>query len=205
MVRINFRIWAGSALTLLGLLMLLEQMGVFRNAVHFFVGLIFLAVGVYFLRRFAIALDKEWWALIPGIGLIGLGLASLLPASWSGWSGLISLGCFGISFFAVFFSRRERWWALIPGGILVTLGITSVMNDYYGAGETGGIFFLGLGLTFLLVAVLAAMPWAYIPALILMALGGLLGTTLAPAVNYVFPLAFILGGLLLMVQFFYRA
>ena len=68
--------------------------------------------------------------------------------------------------------------------------------------ETGGFFFLGLGLTFLLVAVLAAMQWACIPGVILLLMGAALGyTSMNGALNYVWPAALILMGLLLIFQF----
>ena len=61
--------------------------------------------------------------------------------------------------------------------MLITLGIVAALTDMYGARETGGFFFLGLGLTFLLVAVLASMQWAYIPGVILLLMGVALGYT----------------------------
>jgi hypothetical protein len=74
----------------------------------------------------------------------------------------------------------------------------------YATHETSGFFFLGLGLTFLLVAVLASMSWAYIPGVILLVMGSLLGTSLAGSLNYVWPAALILAGLVLIYQFVRR-
>ena len=87
---------------------------------------------------------------------MGLGADSLLSAYIGDWGGFFFLGFLGLGFLAVYFSGRERWWAIIPGGVLLTLGFISVLNNVYGGRETGGFFFLGLGLTFLLVAVLAS-------------------------------------------------
>ena len=85
---------------------------------------------------------------------------------------------------------------------MITLGIVAALTDLYGARETGGIFFLGLGLTFLLVAVLTSMQWAYIPGVILLLMGAVLDyTATAGALNYAWPAALILMGLLLIVQF----
>jgi len=199
MNRINFRILIGGALILLGVLMLLERLGIFRGATDIFWSVIFLAGGVYFLYRFALDMHGEWWAVIPGLALIGVGAAVVLPGQWSGIS---FLGFLGISFLAIYLSNRQRWWALIPGGVLITLGIVAALTDIYGARETGGIFFLGLGLTFLLVAVLTSMQWAYIPGVILLLMGAVLGyTSMAGELNYVWPAALILMGLLLIFQF----
>ena len=65
----------------------------------------------------------------------------------------------------MYLTGRDRWWAIIPGGVLFTLAIVSVMPEAFlsGAGS-GGLFFLGLALTFLLVALLANMRWAFWPA-----------------------------------------
>ena len=199
MKRINFRILIGSMLILLGVLMLLQRFNIFSGVVNMFWSVIFLAGGVYFLYRFALNIRGEWWALIPGFALIGVGASAVLPERWSG---LGFLGFLGISFLGIYLSDHQRWWAIIPGGVLITLGIVSVLANGYGGRETGGIFFLGLGLTFLLVAVLASMQWAYIPGVILLLMGVALGyTPFAGELNYVWPAALILMGFLLIFQF----
>ena len=204
MKRLDFRILLGAALVLLGGLMLLERFGLFTGAASIFCGLVFLAGGAYFLYRFALAPNAEWWAVIPGSALAGIGVSSLLPGHWGG---LFFLGFLGAGFFVVYLtSRNERWWSLIPGGVLVTLGVISVLTNVFGARETGGIFFLGLGLTFLLVAVLASAQWAYIPGLILLLMGAVLGyTPFGGYLNYVWPAALILAGLILIFQFARRS
>ena len=201
MKQISFRIWIGAGLVLLGMLMLLERFGLFRGITNYFWGLLFLAGGAYFLYRFANNMRGEWWAVIPGSALIGLGLQSFVPGVLGDWSGFLFLGALGLGFFAVYFSDRERWWAIIPGGVLVTLGLTSALGDVFGVSETGGFFFLGLGLTFLLVAVLASLQWAWIPGVVLLVLGAVIGTPFVGSLNYIWPAALILGGLLLIFQF----
>ena len=204
MKRLDFRILLGAALVLLGGLMLLERFGLFRGAASIFWGLVFLAGGGYFLYRFGLSPNAEWWAVIPGSALAGIGVSSLLPGRWGG---LFFLGLLGVGFFVVYLTgRRERWWSLIPGGVLVTLAVISVLSDVFGARETGGIFFLGLGLTFLLVAVLVPAQWAYIPGLILLLMGAVLGyTPFGGYLNYVWPAALILAGLILIFQFARRS
>ena len=199
MNRINYRIFIGGALILLGVLMLLQRFNIFSYAIDIFWSAVFLAIGIYFLYRFALDMRAEWWALIPGFALIGVGASIVLPGQWSG---LAFLGFLGISFLGIYLSNRQRWWAIIPAGVLITLGVIAALTDMYGARETGGIFFLGLGLTFMFVAVLASMQWAYIPGVILLLMGVALGyTPLAGALNYVWPAALILMGLLLIFQF----
>ena len=199
MNRINFRMVVGAALILLGVLMLLQRFNIFRSAIDIFWGVIFMAGGVYFLYRFARNMHGEWWSVIPGCALVGAGASIVLPGLWSGFA---FLGFLGMSFLAVYIADRQRWWAIIPGGVLITLGMISVLSDVYGAREAGSFFFLGLGLTFLLVAVLASMQWAYIPGVILFLMGAVLGySPMAGVLNYVWPAALILMGLLLIFQF----
>ena len=204
MKKIDFRVLVGAGLVLLGGLMLLERFGLFRGAAEIFWGLVFLAGGAYFLYRFANNVRGEWWAVIPGSALVGIGVDNLMPRILGNWTGFFFLGFLGLGFFIVYFSGRERWWAIIPGGVLLTLGVVSALNDMYSARETGGFFFLGLGLTFLLVAVLASMQWAYIPGVVLLVMGALLGTPFVGALNYVWPAVLILGGLILIWQFIRR-
>lgn len=204
MKRIDFRIILGAALILLGILMLLERIGLFHGASNIFWGVVFLAGGAYFLYRFANNMSGEWWSAIPGFTLLGLAADSLLPRILGNWGGLFFLGFLGLGFIAVYFSDRQRWWALIPGGVLLTLGFVSVLSDVYGGRETGGFFFLGLGLTFLLVAILTSMQWAYIPGVILLVMGALLGTPFVGTLNFIWPAALIFGGLVLIFQFMRR-
>ena len=201
MKRFDFRIILGAALILLGILMLLERLGLFHGASDLFWGVVFLAGGAYFLYRFANNMGGEWWAAIPGFALVGLAADSLLPRVFGNWGGLFFLGFLGLGFVAVYFSDRQRWWALIPGGVLLTLGFVSVLSNVYGGRETGGFFFLGLGLTFLLVAVLASMQWAYIPGVVLLVMGALLGTPFVGTLNFIWPIVLIFGGLFLIFQF----
>jgi hypothetical protein len=204
MKRFDFRIILGAALILLGILMLLERLGLFHGASDLFWGVVFLAGGAYFLYRFANNMGGEWWAAIPGFALVGLAADSLLPRVFGNWGGLFFLGFLGLGFVAVYFSDRQRWWALIPGGVLLTLGFVSVLSNVYGGRETGGFFFLGLGLTFLLVAVLASMQWAYIPGVVLLVMGALLGTPFVGTLNFIWPIVLIFGGLVLIFQFMRR-
>ena len=107
----------------------------------------------------------NWWAAFPGFVLAGIGVLILLPNSLDNIGGAIFLGAIGLSFWAVYLTGRDRWWAIIPGGVLFTLAAVTVLpSNFIGGAASGGVFFLGLALTFLLVALLANMRWAYWPA-----------------------------------------
>jgi hypothetical protein len=113
---------------------------------------------------------------------------------------LAFLGGLGLGFLAIYFAGHERWWAIIPGGVLLTLGITSVMTDVYGVIDSGGVFFAGLGLTFVLVALLAKMKWAFIPAAVLLLLGFFLGVPFVGVMGYIWIGILILAGAILIIS-----
>jgi hypothetical protein len=201
MARLNLRFLIGGVLVATGLLMLLEQFKVLTGITGFVWGLIFAAAGVYFLYRFVTNMRSEWWAVIPAAALLGIGAESLLSRVLPAWGGFFFLGALGAGFFGVYFSDRQRWWAIIPGGMLVTLGFIAIMGSAFGVEDSGGLVLIGFGLTFLLVALLARLQWAWVPGLILVILGAFIGTPWQGMANYVWPAALILGGLLLILQF----
>jgi hypothetical protein len=198
MKRFDYRLLVGAALILGGVLMLLDQIGILKGAVDlFWTGILTIAAAVFLFWFFS---DRsKWWAAIPGFSLAGIAAASLLP-NRIGWGGLALLGGIGLGFWAVYFSEHTRWWAIIPGGVLLTLGITSVMSDAYGVMDSGGVFCVGLGLTFVLVALLAKMKWAFIPAAVLLLLGFLLGTPFVGLMEYLWIGVLLVAGVILVVS-----
>lgn len=201
MQRIDYRIWIGAGLILLGGLMLLERFGLFPNAIGFFWGALFLAAAAYFLYRFAKNSIVDWWAAIPGFALAGLAMEGLLPGLVGNWGGTFFLGFLGLGFFAVYLSGRHRWWAIIPGGVLITLAVITVLTERLGIQDTGSFMLVGLGLTFLLVALLASKRWAYIPGVVLLAIGAVLGTAYANTLDLLWPIILVICGLLLIWRF----
>jgi len=166
MKRLDPRIIIGSLLILAGGLGFLQAFGFLRNASDLFWGLVFLAAGGVFLFMFAGGFATgQWWAAIPGLVLAGIGVLILLPDSLDDLGGAVFLGAIGLSFWLIYLSGRERWWAIIPGGVLITLAAVTLTDSLFRNGDAGGgVFFIGLALTFLLVALLAGMRWAYWPA-----------------------------------------
>ncbi|MBV6393803.1 MAG: hypothetical protein KPEEDBHJ_03047 [Anaerolineales bacterium] len=195
--------WAafpGFTLAALGVVVLLpESLGELGGAV--FLGGIALSFWyVYFSDR-----ASRWWAIIPGGVLTALSLLIVASSFFDEYSGAIVLGGIGLTFFLVYITAPvERWWALIPGGVLATLAAMTVATERFGAFESGGFFFLGLALTFLLVAVLARMRWAYWPALILGIMGALALVNLMNIANYVWAAILILAGGFMIARAFMR-
>jgi len=205
MKRVDFRIILGVLLVLGGLLGLLDKFGIFPaswKAADLFWGAITGAAGLFFLYTF-ITEKNHWWAAIPAATLLGMSAASFLPESLSGWDGLAFMGGVSLGFWLIYATGRERWWAIIPAGVLLTLGLTSLASDIFGGVDTGGLFFIGIGLTFLLTAILppAGRTWAYIPAAVLLVLGAVLGTPFAGVLDYVWIAGLFVGGAALIWQF----
>jgi hypothetical protein len=198
MKRIDYRILVGSALILGGILLLLDQTGVMKGAIELFWAGV-LAIGAAICLFWFFSDQSKWWAAIPGFALAGMAVSTLL-LDRIGWGGLALLGGIGAGFWAVYFSGRERWWAIIPGGVLVTLGVTSVMSEAYSVMDSGGVFFVGLGLTFVLVALLARMRWAFIPAAVLLLLGILLGTPFVGVIGYLWIGVLLVAGVILVIS-----
>ena len=89
--------------------------------------------------------------------------------------------------------------------MLLTLGIVSSVNNATSDLATGGLFFLGLGLTFILVAVLPGgngRSWGLIPGTILLLFGALLGTPFRGITDYLWPAVLIILGGYFVVRFF---
>jgi hypothetical protein len=139
----------------------------------------------------------KWWAAIPGFTLLGMSASSLL-LNRLGWGGLAFLGGAGVGFWAIYISQRRRWWALLPGGFLITLGATSAMTEAYNVVDTGGVLFMGFGLTFLLAALLANLRWAYIPSAALLVLAFFVGTPFTGALQVAWIVVLLAAGVLMI-------
>jgi hypothetical protein len=211
MKRLDFRMIFGLGLMLLGGLMLLEKFGILRGASSLFWAAAFLVAAAYFLYVFIKSPQGTWWAIIPAMALLGMGASAILPHVFNGLGGGIFLGALGVAFFTIYATDHSRWWGIIPGGVLLTLAAVSTLagSDTFNAFGSGSIFFVGLALTFLLVALLpnpfGKMQWAYIPAAVLFIMGAILGSTsTAGLADYIWPVALIIVGLLVIAGFFYN-
>jgi hypothetical protein len=196
-IRRIYPIVIGSLLILTGVIFLLDNLNIISLNWEILVGPLFALGGLVFLVVFI--MDTEnWWALIPGMALIGLGMTIFMDqGSFAGeWSGAVFLGMLALSFWLVYAFHPVNWWAVIPGGVLMTLAAVSVMP---GDGNlSGGVFFLGMALTFGLLYLLpnpiGKVKWALIPAGILAVFGVLILLGSTGLINYVWPVALLLAG-----------
>ena len=201
---IDYRIMLGFLLILGGILGILEKLGMINNATGFFWTIILGLAGIAFVYIF-ITNREHWWSIIPGSALIGLAISAGLPEQLSMFSGLAFLGVLGSGFLIIYFANRKNWWAIIPSGVLITLGIISSVSNQMRGQDSGALFFIGLGLTFLLVALLPnkvqRMNWAFIPGSILLVFGTLLGTSFRDWFDYIWIGALFCGGIFMILRF----
>jgi hypothetical protein len=212
MVKIlSSRLLWGLVLIVGGTLLLLDTIGIIKGGALFWT-VIIAFVGVLFWALY-LSDHNHWWALIPGTIFLAvsatIGLNEFLPGfTESSLNGAIILGGIALSFLLVYLAERGNWWAIIPAGIMSTLAIVSVVAESTSGIETGGIFFLGLGLTFLLVAVLPTpygyMRWALIPGGILGLIGVVLLASREDLINFIWPAGLVLVGIFLIIRSFRR-
>jgi len=202
--RLLFSVLGGILLVAAGVILLLSNLALITVDWELIIGPLFAIGGLAFLLVF-ITNTEEWWALIPGFVLIGIGINTFMgqwmEAVGDRFGGMIFLGFVGLPFILIYITHRQHWWAIIPGGVLLTLAGVTLVDDNAALG--GGLFFLGLAATFGLVYILpkpgGKEKWALYPAGILFLMGILVSLGATDFMNYVGPLALlIIGGYVLI-------
>lgn len=184
----------GVLIALVGALLLINLvlgssliMGLVSAALFALAGLAFLAI-----HRTE---PDHWWALIPGLALLGLALASITGA----FGGMFFLGAIGLAFAMIYRSDPEQWWALIPAGVLFTLALVSTVDALPIIDDGGFVFFLGLAATFAMVWRQADQQWAVWPMGAMLFMVSVIAMSALSAVsNALLPLLLIGGGLWLL-------
>jgi hypothetical protein len=204
---LSSRLFWGLVLIIGGGLLLLNTFGLI--AIADLIWAIILGIGGILFLGVYISNHDHWWALIPGVILIAISATIWLDKYYANIrnSDLIStiiLGGIALSFFLVYLADRGNWWAIIPAGVMSTIAVVARANISQSGVTSGGIFFLGLALTFALVAILpnkiGPMRWAWIPAGILGLIGLVILLSRPDLINYIWPFALILGGALLVIR-----
>ncbi len=138
-----------------GALFLLQNLGLVGGLSSLVWGVPFLAAGVLFLLGFA--QDRsQWWPLIPGFALLGVGLAILLGGTFANFglqggplAGAAFFASLAVGFACVYLvDRRANWWAVIPGGVVLALTALVLLSTVLEGAWGGAVFFLGLGAVF---------------------------------------------------------
>ena len=163
-------------------------------------------------------IGKVWGPRLASVMPYVIALAIVLPVMHqSSLGGLMLLERFGlfpnaIGFFwgalflaaaAYFLYRFAKnplvdWWAAIPGGVLVTIAVMIGLSGIFPGLEQGGVMFLGIGLTFLVLYLIptanGGQKWAVFPAIPLIVLGLLFLLTFTSLWSYFWPLALVIAG-----------
>ena len=201
-----WRILAGLLIILVGILLLVQQLGKIDLSGDFWGIAFMLGGGVIFLTLW-LSERAQWWSLIPGGILASWGVAA--PLGKLGLSAtLVSLvGMFGSAagFLAIYWmDRKENWWALIPAGVFVLVGIASVIGTAVGEDWTGSLVLWGIAAVFAVLYLRdRSQFWPLIPAGVL-AVVGFGVSPLATSASFLFPALLIVAGALLVVRTLFR-
>jgi hypothetical protein len=203
----NRRLFLGIFFLFIGLAALFTNLGYLSLEKYIWPGL--LAAGGLIFLFFFLASKSNWWAAIPGCILLAIGVTSALPWIAPGLEarigGPVVLAGISLGFWLVYLRTPGNWWAIIPAGVMLSVASMTLISTDSGL-ETAGIFFIGLGLTFALVALLPGaslrMGWPWIPAGILLLMGFLFISSASKLASLVLPGAMIVGGLVLVLRAF---
>ena len=202
---VQWRVVGGILLVVIGALLLLQTFDVF-DFLWDAVWTILLVVGGVGFMFIYVTRPGDWWAVIPGMALLGLGATVGLGVVGLGGllDGSVFLGALGVAFWLVYLRERQHWWAIIPGGVLATLAIVAGMDDIVPWIETEGLFFFGLALTFALVYLLSGLAgrqsWALIPAGVLFLIGVIVTLATSSLLSFVWPAVLIVVGIVLVYR-----
>jgi hypothetical protein len=208
----DYRTLFGLLLIVAGVLLVLQQynyiQGEWSDAI--FAGLWGLAALFFFdvFRR-----DRnQWWFGMLALILAGIAANHVLdlffPPLGDVLGGAFFLGAIGIGFLVAYRRSPANWWAVIPAGVMFSLATISIVNDLPITlpFESGGLLFIGLGLTFLYLTQLKVegerLSWAIYPAIPLLLLGVFVGFRQADTWEFVWPSLIILLGLVFLVEAF---
>lgn len=171
----NRKTWIGWLLVLFGALLLLEQFNVLRGVPGILWGALLIGLGLALLTDQRHLPGAAAWKVFPSLALIGMGAESMLPKSLSALEGVLFLSAMGASFLLFMRGTKNSWWAVIPAGVFFSLALTNLLDNLSKV-DAGGVFLIGLGVTFLVLAIVkiegVRQEWGYIPGVALIILGG---------------------------------
>lgn len=212
MKKVDFRVLKGIGLIALGTIFLLQTTGIISGALSLIWSLLFAAGGAVFLYFYFLN-RTQWWALIPGMTLLGVAgliiLSEYGPFNLQGFGASLLLFSIAVSFLLIYLLHRSNWWAIIPGGFLASTATMVAFAPYLRGGEAAvGVFFFGGALTFGLLSVLQTpqgrMKWAYFPGIVLLVFSLVFFSIALEAFQAVWAGALIVLGLIMVLRTFIR-
>ena len=149
------------------------------------------------------------WALLVAYILAVLGVAPLMSIGGRNaeYYGPLFLFAVALPFFLVYLRSPENWWAIIPAGsvtviaVIAAAAIAGLLNDggrgsFVSAGMVNAVLMAGLALTFAVVWLRHAKPWAKIVTIVL-AVMAVASVFFATSSQILWPVAIILAGIYL--------
>ena len=141
------------------------------------------------------------WALLVAYIVGVLGIAPLMSTGGrdAAYFGPIFLFAVALPFFLVYFRSAENWWAIIPAGsvtviaIIAALAISGWIRNANQGGYANALLMGGLAVTFAVVWLRHAKPWAKIVSIVL-AVVAVSSVFFASYSEVFWPVAFILVG-----------
>ncbi|HUF00396.1 MAG TPA: hypothetical protein VMN99_14155 [Anaerolineales bacterium] len=148
------------------------------------------------------------WALLVAYITGVLGIAPLMSTGGrdAAYYGPIFLFAVALPFFLIYFRSVGNWWAIIPAGsvtvvaIIAALAIAGLIRNENEGGYANALLMGGLAVTFAVVWLRHARPWAKIVTIVLAALA-VVSVFFAANSQILWPVAIILVG----VYLFYTA
>lgn len=126
--------------------------------------------------------------IVGGMTLLGcliLGvLVAVFPDIGVEWAAALLFGVPGLSFWAISFTTaRGKWWSVLLGGALTTFALAFVLDPLIGAEIAGGVFFLGIAVTFGLLYALSENKQRMWWALLIVGVFGVMGLVMLPSMS----------------------
>ncbi len=117
-------IW-GALLVLLGVVLLLESLGIVRMLGRLAWSVVLGGIGLPFLLIYA-GDRRQWWSLIPGCVMVSVGLGVLAGGALTP---IIIVGGIGVPFWLIYLQDRRNHWALIPAWVMTCVAGTVVLGQ----------------------------------------------------------------------------
>jgi len=198
--------WIGGLLILFGAVLLLEQFNILTGVPALLWGALLVLIGAALMSDHLRLPGAAAWKVFPGMALIGMGIESMLPHSLKMLDGVAFLAAMGAAFVLFMQGTKRSWWAVIPAGVFFSLALTNLVDNVTKF-DAGGIFLIGLGVTFFVLALVSIQgekrEWGFIPGSVLVILGALEYTTkFNVSWDYLLPGILILAGLLFLLRSF---
>jgi hypothetical protein len=198
------RILWGLLLILAGVLFLLNSVGTITIGEYQWA--IILGIGGLGFLSIFISDRNQWWWLFPAFALLMVSMIiwfeNAYPALPGDVSGVIAMGGIGLAFLLVFLINFANWWALIPAGVLLSSAAALLLSVISPGLESGGLFLVGLGLTFGVIGLVPTeqgrMRWAFIPAIVLLVIGFVVLIASFNLFALIWPLGLIGAGVLII-------